>query len=116
MRIVVTGHALEDVACGWSPQSDDREILRRLPQVDGRVALSNLQPQPAEVAVDVAGSRDDPIVVFGETSDGYIGGDAPVFLQQLCVDHAAGWTVYGVAGHPLEQRRSAGAGDLDLSK
>src|ERR1700704_5405214 len=116
IRDVVARHAPEDFSGAWSPEPDDRKVLRRFAQLDGRVAIANLQPQPAYVAVDIARAGDDPEVVGAQSRDGDVRGDAAPLLQELRVDDAADWPVDEVAGHTLQQRQRASARDLDLSE
>src|SRR6202011_6214144 len=116
LRDVVARHAPEDFSRGRSPESDDRKILGRFPQLDGRVAIANLQPEPAHVAVYVARAGDDPEVRGAQSRDCDVRGDAAVLLQELRVDDAADGPVDEISGHTLQQRQSARARDLDLSE
>ena len=75
-----------------------------------------LEPQPAEVAVHIAGAGDQSESMRAKPRDGDVAGDPSAAIEQLGVDDAANRPVNQVARDTFEQTQRSRTVKLDLSE
>ena len=116
VRNVSDGDSLHHISCIGPPQSDDRELVRRLANPNLRGLTARLKSQPSQVAVHETRARDELESLLGQTRDGHVRDDSPIFLEQLRVYDASYGSIDEVARNPLQMRQRIWPSELDLSK
>ena len=110
----VLGDACEHLPRARAPEPDHGELLRDVAELDRRVLIAEVEPEPAQVRIDRACAGDDAEARVVEPRHSHVRHDPAPVVEELRVDEAPDRPVDPVVADPLEQGQRARAGDFDL--
>ena len=106
----------EHLARGRSPDPDHGVRVAHVVDLDRRVVEFAGERQPAAVAVDGAGARDDPERVLAQARNRDVGDDPAAAVAELRVDDASDGPVDPAVADAVEQRQCSRTAHLELAE